>query len=173
MGDYLTAAEAQARYENLKAWYDEFGHFWIGTGPLYLERAYPVEGTVSLKRFGDFPDLSEKWTGFAAPMLAEVFVDGPDSVTIGSEVVYDVFVDFDGDPYPARDIDQVRYMVFDATGELVTVGDAVAVDDGLWEVVLGADLTSQLAAGSNRLEVVAVSKRVAVPSSDALIFVTQ
>ena len=173
MGDYLTAAEAQARYENLKAWYDEFGHFWIGTGPLYLERAYPVEGTVSLKRFGDFPDLSEKWTGFAAPMLAEVFVDGPDSVTIGSEVVYDVFVDFDGDPYPARDIDQVRYMVFDATGELVTVGNAVAVDDGLWEVVLGADLTSQLAAGSNRLEVVAVSKRVAVPSSDALIFVTQ
>jgi len=173
MGDYLTAAEAKARYENLKAWYDQFGHFWVGTGPLYLERAYTVEKTVSLKRNAEFPDLSEKWTGFAEPMLADVFVDGPDRVTIGSEAIYDVFVDFEGDPYPMRDIDQVSYLVFDATGELVTVGNAVAVDDGLWEVVLGADLTSQLAAGSNRLEVVVVSKRVAVPSTDALVFVTQ
>jgi peptide/nickel transport system substrate-binding protein len=173
MGDYLTAAEAKARYENLKAWYDQYGHFWVGTGPLYLERAYTVEKTVSLKRNAEFPDLSEKWTGFAEPMLADVFLDGPDRVTIGSEAIYDVFVDFEGDPYPMRDIDGVSYLVFDATGELAAVGAATAVDDGLWEVVLGADLTSQLAAGSNRLEVVVVSKRVAVPSTDALIFVTQ
>ena len=173
MGDYLTAAEAKARYENLEAWYDQYGHFWVGTGPLYLERAYTVEKTVSLKRNAEFPDLSEKWTGFAEPMLADVFLDGPDRVTIGSEAIYDVFVDFEGDPYPMRDIDGVSYLVFDATGELAAVGAATAVDDGLWEVVLGADLTSQLAAGSNRLEVVVVSKRVAVPSTDALIFVTQ
>lgn len=173
MADYLSAEEAQARYQNLTDWYNELGHFWIGTGPLYLERAYPVEKTVSLKRYADFPDLSEKWTGFAEPMLADLFVDGPDRVAIGSEAVYDVFVDFEGEPYPAKDIGSVRYMVFDATGGLVTVGDATPVDDGLWEVVLGADITSQLAAGSNRLEVVAVSNLVAVPSSDALLFVTE
>ncbi|MCD6302097.1 MAG: ABC transporter substrate-binding protein, partial [Anaerolineae bacterium] len=119
------------------------------------------------------PDPSEKWTGFAEPMLAEVMVDGPDRVAIGSEAVYDVYVDFKGKPYPSDDIEQVRYLVFDATGELAVVGDAEAAGEGLYEIVLDADLTSGLAAGSNRLEVVVVSKRVAVPSTDALLFVTQ
>ncbi|MGC9359865.1 MAG: ABC transporter substrate-binding protein, partial [Anaerolineae bacterium] len=173
MGEYLTAEEAAARYQNLKAWFEERGHYWIGTGPLMLDRAYPVEGTVSLARNPMFPDLSEKWTGFAEPMLADVFVDGPDRVAIGSEVAYDVFVDFQGEPYPSDDIEQVRYLLFDATGELAVVGDAEAAGEGLYQVVLGADVTSGLTAGSNRLEVVVVSKRVAVPSTDALLFVTE
>jgi len=173
MSEYVSEAEAKARYGNLSNWYEEHGHFWVGTGPLYLDRAYPVEGTVSLKRNAMYPDLSEKWTGFAEPMLAEVMVDGPDRVAIGSEAVYDVYVDFKGKPYPSDDIEQVRYLVFDATGELAVVGDAEAAGEGLYEIVLDADLTSGLAAGSNRLEVVVVSKRVAVPSTDALLFVTQ
>lgn len=172
LGEYLTAAEAEARYENLKDWYDGCGHFWVGTGPLYLERAYTIEKAVSLKRNANFPDPSDKWLRFAAPMLADVFVDGPERVTIGTEAVYDVVVTFEDEPYAIRDIQQVRYLVFDAKGELAFVGNAEAVDDGLWEVVLSADVTSELTAGSNRLEVVVVSKRVAVPSSDALIFVT-
>jgi peptide/nickel transport system substrate-binding protein len=172
LGEFVTAAEARARYENLRDWKAEYGHFWVGTGPFYLERAFPVEKTVSLKRNADYPDSSDKWVRFAEPMLAEVFVDGPSRVTIGAQAVFDIEVTFNNEPYAIRDIDQVRYLVFDATGELAIVGDAEAVDDGLWEVVLSASDTGNLPAGSNRLEVVVVSKRVAVPSSDALTFVT-
>jgi peptide/nickel transport system substrate-binding protein len=173
LGEFVTAEEAQARYENLSNWKDEYGHYWIGTGPLYLERAFTVEKTVSLKRNADYPDASDKWVRFAEPMLADVFVDGPSRVTMGAQAVFDVEVTFKDEPYAIRDIDQVRYLVFDATGELAIVGDAEAVDDGLWEAVLSANDTSNLPAGSNRLEVVVVSKRVAVPSSDALTFVTE
>ncbi|MBC7220373.1 ABC transporter substrate-binding protein [Candidatus Bipolaricaulota bacterium] len=60
MGKYVTAAEAKARYENLKAWYEKMGHFWVASGPFYLEKAYPTEKIIVLKRFEDYPyDLSK------------------------------------------------------------------------------------------------------------------
>ena len=34
------------------------------------------------------------------------------------------------------------------------------VEDGVWQVVLGSDVTGALAEGSNRLDIVAVSKPV-------------
>jgi peptide/nickel transport system substrate-binding protein len=172
LGEYITADDAQSRYENLEEFHRRRGHFWVGTGAFYLERAFPVEGTVILRRNADFPDTANKWDRFSAPAIAEVELDGPGRVTIGQEAVYEVFVEFDGEPYAVADIDQVKYLVFNARGELAQVGEAEAVEDGVWEVTLPANLTSQLEAGSNRLEVVVVSTRVAVPSSDSLQFVT-
>lgn len=172
MGEFVSAAEIQARVANYQEWFRRRGHLWIGTGPFYLERAFPVEGTVILRRFADYPDMADKWMRFAEAPIAEVEVDGPGRVTIGQEAVYDVFVTFKGNPYPAADVDNVKFLVFDATGAVAHVGAATAVEDGLWEVKMTADITSKLAAGSNRLEVVVVSKLVAVPSFDALTFVT-
>ena len=65
-------------------------------------------------------------------------MDGPGSVTIGEEATYDVFVTFEGEDYAVDDISMVKYLVFDATGELVHVGDAAAVGDGHWQAVLSA-----------------------------------
>jgi peptide/nickel transport system substrate-binding protein len=62
--------------------------------------------------------------------------------------------------------------VFDATGELVAEGTAEAVEDGVWEVVLGSDVTSEMAEGSNRLDIVAVSRLVAIPRVASYEFVT-
>ncbi len=172
LGQYMTADEAQARFENLAEWFRRRGHFWVGTGPFYLERAFPVEGTVVLQRFRDYPDMATRWLGYAEAPIPEVAVDGPGRVTIGEEAVYEVAVEFAGAPYPLEDISAVTYLILGATGEVVYVGEAEAIEDGLWEVVLDADVTGDLEAGSNQLEVVAVSERVAVPSSDSLSFVT-
>ena len=161
-----------ARWSNLQSWYDEFGHFWVGTGAFYLERAFPVEKTVVLQRNPDYPDPADKWDRFAAPAIAEVEVDGPARVNIGAEATFDVFVEFDGEPYAVEDIKEAKFLVFDASGELVHVGEAEAVEDGLWEVALTSDITDKLAAGSNRLEVVVVSYRVALPSFGSIQFVT-
>ena len=70
------------------------------------------------------------------------------------------------------DIDSVTYLLFDATGAQVEVGTAEAVEDGLWQVSLSADTTGALVEGSNRLEIVVVSKLVALPSLGSYSFVT-
>ena len=172
LGQFVSEDEIADRYAKIAEWKRTRGHFYIGTGAYYLERAFPVEGTVVLRRFLDYPDMADKWERFSAPAIAVVEVDGDDRVTIGSEAVFDVFVTFQDAPYAVDDIDNVQYLVFDATGALAFTGQAEPVEDGLWEVVLSGDQTRGLAEGATRLEVVVVSKRVAVPSFDSFQFVT-
>ena len=172
LSQFITPEEAAERYSNLAAWYNTYGHFWIGTGVFYLERAFPVEKTVVLRRFADHPDPADRWARFSAPAIAEIEVDGSTRVTIGSEATFDVFVEFQGEPYPIADIKEVKYLLFDANGELAEVGEATAVEDGLWQVTLSAETTGALEAGSNRLEVIVVSNLVALPSFTDIQFVT-
>lgn len=172
LGQFISAAEARQRWANLAAWYREKGHFWVGSGPFYLERAYPVEGMVHLKRFADYPDPAEKWVRFGEPMIADLEVEGATRVRIGAEAVYDVAVTFQGKPYPVALVENVKYLVFDARGELALTGTAQAVGDGLWRIVLTGAQTGRLPAGSNRLEVIAVPRVVSIPSFESVVFVT-
>src|SRR5690606_26119833 len=43
MRNFVSALEIAERWNNLSDWYADKGHFWVGSGPLYLEAAYPVE----------------------------------------------------------------------------------------------------------------------------------
>lgn len=172
LGQFVSTDEAQARWSNLASWYNQKGHFWVGTGPLYLERAYPVEKIVHLKRNPDFPDPADKWALFAEPMIAEVDVFGSRRATIGQPASFEVEVTFDGEPYPADAIDEVKYLVINARGEIALTGVAEEVGDALYEVSLSADDTAQLVVGSNRLEIVVVSKIVSIPSFESFEFVT-
>jgi peptide/nickel transport system substrate-binding protein len=173
LGNFISAEEAAERYANLGEFYRRYGHFYIGTGPFYLQRAFPVEGTIILQRYDAYPDAADKWAAFQSAPVPEVIVDGPDSVNIGDEATYDVFVDFEGEPYLADEIMMVKYLVFDATGELVESGEAELVEDGYYTVTLSADLTGGLEAGSNQFAAIAVSKRALVPVLETLQFVTQ
>jgi len=172
LGQFITAEEAQTRWDNLDSWFTVRGHFWNGTGVYFLERAFPVEGTVILRRFLDHRDAANKWAGFTQPMIADIDLDGPGRVTIGDEAVFEVYVEYEGEPYALDDLVGVRYILFDANGELAASGDAVAMEDGYFEVVLSADLTAELETGSNLLEVVVISKLVAIPSSISMSFLT-
>ena len=172
LGEYIDADEVTARYTNLQNWYGEKGHFWLGTGPYYVDGVFPVEGTLTLRRFEDYPDPADRWSQFGLPKVATVEVSGPGNVTIGEEAVFDVDVTFQGEPYAAEDIANVSWLVFDATGTLVATGEATAAGDGLYTVTLGADVTSALQAGSNRLQVAVSSNVVAIPSFASYEFVT-
>ena len=172
LADYVTPEEVASRYANLQDWFDRRGHFWVGTGPFYLARAYPVEGTVILVRNPDFPDPADKWARFAEPAIAVVDIDGPGRVTPGEDAAFEISVSFKEKPYAVSDVQQVKYLVFDATGKLARTGTAEAVTDGSWRVDLPGDLTTGLEVGSNRLEVIIVSKLVALPSLAAYQFVT-
>jgi peptide/nickel transport system substrate-binding protein len=172
LGEYITAEEAQARYENLDAFYSEHNHFWVNSGPFVLDQVFPVEGTISLTRYDAYPDNAAKWSRFGDPKIATVEVDGAGQVQAGSEALFDVFVDYNGEPYASADISEVKYLLFDATGNLVSTGQAEGMNDGLYQVSLPADITSQLDAGSSKLEVVVVPSVVSVPSFAEFEFVT-
>jgi peptide/nickel transport system substrate-binding protein len=173
LSQFISEEEAAERWANYGEWYTKRGHFWIGTGPYYLEGVFPVEGTVIAKQNADYIDRSDRWSGFATPRVAEVEVDGPARVDVGTEAAYDVYIEFEGEPYPLDDISNVSYLLFDASGELVSSGVGEAVEDGLYQVVLSADETGLLQTGASKLEVVVVSKLVAIPTFAAFEFVTQ
>ncbi len=169
---FVDEAEVAERLANLTEWFRRYGHFWLGTGPYYLQRAFPVEGTVILNNNPFFPDLASRWNRFANAPIPVVEVDGSARVTIGDEEVYEVTVTFEGAPYALEDIETVNFLVVDANNQIAHVGKAVGKEDGLFEIVLTPEITGALSAGSNSLEVVVVSKLVAVPVSDGLTFVT-
>jgi len=173
LGQFVTADEAASRWANYSEWYRKRGHFWIGTGPYYLEGVFPVEGTVIAKQNPNYIDDAARWSGFTTPRISDVEVDGPGRVTIGEEATYEVYVTFQDEPYPLADLDNVTYLVFDATGALVFNGQGEAVEDGLFQITLTADQTSELESGANKLEVVVVSKAVAIPTFGTFEFVTQ
>ena len=172
LGQFVTAEEAKARYENLDAFYGEHDHFWVNSGPFVLDQVFPVEGTLTLTRNEAYGDNAAKWARFGEPKIATVELDGAGQVQIGSEAPFDVFVDFNGEPYPSAEISEVKYLLSDATGTLVSTGLAEALEDGHYQVNLPADVTSQLETGSNKLEVVVVPSVVSVPSFASFDFVT-
>ncbi|MBS3750146.1 MAG: hypothetical protein KGY39_01430 [Anaerolineales bacterium] len=173
LGEYVSAEEAETRWENYQDWYESHDHFWIGTGPYYLDEAFPVEGTVIVKQNPYFPDVSTRWAGFAEPKIAEAEVDGPGRVTTGEEASFDVFITFEGEAYPMSELSFVKYLVFDANDELVFQGEAEAVEDGLYNVTLTAEQTGELESGANKLQVAVSSTEVAIPTFADFEFVTE
>ncbi|MHB0964939.1 MAG: ABC transporter substrate-binding protein [Bellilinea sp.] len=172
MSAYLTADEAVARYEALKAWFGEHNNFMVGTGPYFVDQAFLTEKTLTLKHFEDYPDLADRWSNFGEPKLAVVELDGPGQVKIGEEATFDVFVTFKDAAYPAAEIKQVKFLLYNAQGEIVKVAEAVAVEDGQYSVVLDAATTAALEAGSNKLEVAVVPFTVSQPTFASVEFVT-
>jgi peptide/nickel transport system substrate-binding protein len=172
LGQYITPEEASARYQNLDSFYGEHNHFWVNAGPFVLDEAFPVEKTISLTRYEAYPDPADKWSRFGEPKIASVQLDGAGQVQSGSEAAFDVYVDFKDEPYPNEEISEVNYLLFDATGSLVKTGKADAMDEGHYQVILPEDVTSQLEAGSNKLEVAVISSVVSIPSFASYEFVT-
>jgi len=172
MGQFVTEDEIATRYANLTEWFRAHGHFWVGTGPLYLERAFPLEATVLLRRFVDYPDMADRWDRFSEARVATVDVSGADSVTIGNEATFDIAITFKDEPYAMADVEQVKFLIVDAKGQLAYVGQAEAVADGQWLATIPADETSKLEAGSNRIEIAVVLKPVALPAFGSMQFVT-
>jgi peptide/nickel transport system substrate-binding protein len=173
MGAYLTADDAAARYASLKTFYTDRGHFWVGTGPYYLYKAFLVEKSLILQNYSAFPDTADRWANFAAPQFPVVDITGPaGSVTIGQPATFDVAITFNGQPYASKDLKMVKYLLYDATGAVVKSDVATLVSEGNYQVVLSAADTAKLTAGSNKLEIAAVSNLEAVPTFNSVQFVT-
>ncbi|MBN1484632.1 MAG: hypothetical protein JXA37_07910 [Chloroflexia bacterium] len=164
LGQYITTTQASARWQQLAQWWNERGHFWIGTGPFYLEEAQPSSGTLTLQRYAAHPDPLDRWAAFGAAPIAEVEIAGPEDVLSGTAATFDVQVSFEGQPYTITDTRFVRYLVIDAQGDLALSGEAAALGDGQWQIVLDEGQTGQLPAGPTRLEVIVTPGKVVLPT---------
>jgi peptide/nickel transport system substrate-binding protein len=171
LGEYITREEVDLRYTNLKNWFEEHGHFWLGTGPYYLDQVFTTEKSLVLKNNMEFVDLANRWDLFSEPQLATAVLDGPGQVKVGEESVFEALVNFKDQPYPEADIRGVKYILYDASGAVLNVGDAEAMGDGQYQVTLGSDVTSKLPTGSARLEIAVVPTPVAIPAFTSLDFV--
>ncbi|NLM53718.1 MAG: ABC transporter substrate-binding protein [Firmicutes bacterium] len=172
MKDWITEEEIASRYANAKKWYQEKEHFWIGDGPMYLERAYPVEKMVHLKRFEDYSEPADKWAIYDEPRVAEVEVSGPARVSSGSEAVFEVEITFKGEAYRIEDINEVKFLVLDAAGNVALSGQGEGVVDGLFQIVLTPEQTASLPVGSNTLDVIVLPTLVGGATFGSHTFVT-
>lgn len=171
MGAYITADEAVARYNNLKAFYAAHGHIFLGTGPYMVDKVYPVEGSISLVKYDAYPFPAGQFAQFAEPMIMVMSVDGPTSVAAGTEAAFDVMITFNDQPYPANYIDAVSYTLFNVDGSIAATGTAEFVADGQYKVTLTADQTAALEAGTVKLTVAAASNQVSLPAFETVEFV--
>lgn len=172
MSAYITPEEAAARYENAKAFFAKYGHYNIGTGPYILGEVHLTEKVGTLVNFPDHPDLSDKWARFGAPKVAAVEVEGEGNVVLPNEFAFDVYVTFEGEVYPADEIKEVKGLLYDATGQIVSVLSGEMVEDGYYTITVPADIAGKMEAGASKVEVVVVSNVVAIPSFVAFKFVT-
>ena len=172
LGDLLRPGEAEARYDALAHWHDRRGHFWVSDGPFYLHSVHPVERSVVLRRFEDFPDPADKWLRFTRPEIPELDLSGPMMVETGNGVDFDLQITFAGEPYPAENIETVQFLLFDGDGELALKGEAEPEKAGLWVIRLTAEQLAALGIGANSMEVAVTSRRVALPAFASHAFAT-
>jgi len=137
-----------------------------------VESIHPVQKTVVLRRSADHLEVEKRWLAFTKARIAQVAISGPSQVEIGANAEFLLEVTFNGGHYPVGDTDFVRFLVFDGRGELAMTGDAEAVRDGRWRVILTPEQTEHLQAGANRLEVIVVPRVVSIPSFESFAFAT-
>lgn len=77
MGDYVDQTETDLRWSNLTAWYTAQGHFWVGSGPFFVDTYDWNAKTLTLTRFEDFPDSSDKWARFQEGSVHALSIDYP------------------------------------------------------------------------------------------------
>jgi len=170
---WIDPGEIYTRYENMKAFLETYGHLWIGNGPMMIESVDPIAKIVVGIRFEDYIHDMNKFLAFSAPKFGVMEVEGPDTVAIGGEGVFTASLTYEGEAYAADEIQEVKYLVFDATGELAFSGAGEILGDGQLQVTLSADETALLVAGSSKIEVIAVLLPVAKPSFGSYTFIVQ
>jgi peptide/nickel transport system substrate-binding protein len=170
LGKYISAKDISDRYTALGSWYQKTGHFWVGNGPYYIDSVHPVQKTIVLKRFQQYLGTDSKWLAFTSPRIADVTVSGPAQVHVGAGAEFQVNIKYNGQPYAINDIDFIKFLLFSGSGTLIASGDAQAVRDGLWKIVLTGDQSKQLQIGSNKIEVIVTPKVVSVSSTGSFTF---
>jgi len=78
--------------------------------------------------------------------------------------MFEAYVSFDNAAYPEEDLDKVTYLLYDTANTLIASGQATAAGEGRYQAVLSEDITSKLLPGASKIEFIAISKQVSLPT---------
>lgn len=121
--NFMTTADATARWSSLQDWLADHNHLWLGTGPFYLDTVSLDDKTMTLQRNPDFPDPSDRWEGFDADPSPAALTINFSSGAPGS------FFNITGTGYPAN-----RTATISVNG--VALGTALTGTDGSFSATL-------------------------------------
>ncbi len=172
LGKYIDKKQATARYEALKAHYDTYGNYWQGTGAYFLKSVDLNGKSLVMAHFDQYPDYADRWSKYAAPMIAEVEIEGPAEVVGGQEAEFKVHVSFQGIPYKLTDISMVKFLVYDAANKVVKIDQAEGVEDGEYVIKFTGEDTKLFGAGASKIEVAVIPLVVAQPTFGTHEFIT-
>jgi peptide/nickel transport system substrate-binding protein len=168
--EYASAEEATERYTNLETWYNDKGHFWVASGPYYLEQADFIAHIAVVNAFRDYQFKADRWAWLSSPPIPESSVELPEiatgmpgNVIPGVDASFILELSSDGQPYPNNRIDFVKYLVVDSAGGVIVDGDATAGAEGEWTITLDSAVTTNMTEGTYNLITIALSKDVALP----------
>ncbi len=162
---YITPEEAKQRYQNLEKWYEEHHHFWVASGPFYLDSVNFQAHQVVLKAFRDYTFKADRWSWLSEPPIPESTVKVPENVVPGLDTTFKVQLSYKGKPYPNDRIEFVKYLLLDSRGNVLLSGEASPAEEGIFEVKLNSTQTAKLTPGTYRIMTIALSKDVATPST--------
>ena len=168
LSKYVSEDEALARYQNLKKWFEEKGHFWVGNGVFYLDKVDVVAKQIVLKAYREHIDKADKWLKFSEPLIPEVTIKPVEMITQGLAADFTISITHKGEPYKVADMEYVKYILIYPKGKIV--GIAEPVTDGEWKIHLTEEQTAALTPGAGKLIVIAVSKLVGKPTVAESVF---
>lgn len=155
-GESLTSQdEAEARYQAVLDWFEEYGLLVISNGPFKLTRYDPPAQFAELQAYRDpsYPFKAGDWR-FGAPELVEITEAPSQPLQIGAENTLGVALEGPGAL-------GVRYVLFDpAEGTVIAVGDAAEGAAGEFTVQLSEDVGDALQPGLYQLFLTAYSDAV-------------
>jgi len=162
LGQYINSTEAAQRWQNLKNFYNTYGHMWVGNGPFMLVSA--SKDQIVLRAFRDHVDPCNKYAFLTKPPVPVVNVNLPPNIYYGRDLEVTVEVtDEAGNPYPDQYIELVSYVIMHAGG--YKGGRAEPLGGGLYRIYLTADEVNSLSVGTIQFTVIAVSKIVGIPGT--------
>ena len=110
---FLDGAELNARFANLARFVEEYGHLWIGNGPMRIDLVDVEDGRIYGARFDGYRHDVSKWLAFGEPEPVEIvfdeeeyWVDAGEPLTIGLRILTG-----EGEPLSTDQIALVSYRV--------------------------------------------------------------
>jgi peptide/nickel transport system substrate-binding protein len=164
----VSTSDATARWAAKGNWYDTMGHWWVSSGPYYVDSVTVDAYQITFKAFRDYPFTADAFDNMITVQEPEVaFSSVPANVVPGLGADFDLAVTVEGEPYENVDI---TYLLIDPSDEVMVSGTATDLGAGAFRVPITATDTSAMVAGTYKLLTLTVGAEYAVPTQTETVF---
>lgn len=159
----ITDAEATAAWTALDDFVTAYGHFFVASGPFWLESFDTATWSFTLKAHRDgYPFRADHWEAFRTPKIPVISLSAPDTVFSGTPAVFDFSSVVAGSPFD--NIASQWFLKDLSTKDIIMEGTASQVGAGAYRIEIPAATTEQLLFGTFEMILVVTSPEAAPPS---------